>query len=383
MLVLSVVVMFGASCAATSPTWQVVSAPKDDECVLYDVTRVPHSQTLWAVDTCDHGEVRTARWLPDHGWRDVLAAAPARKFGNGLYAVAAVADDDVWAVGSTGTAEHRTLVEHWDGRTWTVVASPNPGTLVKGATNTLHSVVALSADNVWAVGYRSDPAHVAWIRTLVEHWDGSSWTTVASPNLSGGQEDHLNGICAVPNHPGLLWAVGDVRSNSGVDALILGHRHGHWRIAGPLPRHAPGHFSGLFACASNGEPGGLWAVGDDVVDDPNSSSTLVLQLTPTGWHHVPSPGPGLDAGLFDVAWVPGTRHWWAVGDWVKGYGMSRALILRYTGNEWRVVPSPGRTPEGDILRDASLRSVVVISPDNAWAVGAQSPAPLPLVEHYR
>ena len=42
-----------------------------------------------------------------------------------------------------------TLTEHWNGTAWSVVASPNAGTI-----NSLQSVAAVSANDVWAVGYR-------------------------------------------------------------------------------------------------------------------------------------------------------------------------------------------------------------------------------------
>jgi hypothetical protein len=48
--------------------------------------------------------------------------------------VSARAVDDVWAVGdaiqsqSDGVSLSRALIEHWNGSTWSVVSSPNAGT---------------------------------------------------------------------------------------------------------------------------------------------------------------------------------------------------------------------------------------------------------------
>src|SRR5258706_2571034 len=50
--------------------------------------------------------------------------------GNVLNAVVALSPSDAWAVGFKGSSnvnESRTLIEHWDGSRWTVVSSPNPG----------------------------------------------------------------------------------------------------------------------------------------------------------------------------------------------------------------------------------------------------------------
>src|SRR5690348_5630714 len=56
---------------------------------------------------------------------------------------------------------------------WNIVPSPNVGT-----TSHLNSVSVISATDVWAVGYSSTG-------TLIEHWDGTSWSIVSSPNPNG------------------------------------------------------------------------------------------------------------------------------------------------------------------------------------------------------
>src|SRR5262245_53912740 len=72
-----------------------------------------------------------------------LAASPSQFSG-----VAAVARDDVWAVGSqTVSGTSNTLIEHWDGTSWSVVPSPTPS-----GGGSLLAVTAISATDVWAVG---------------------------------------------------------------------------------------------------------------------------------------------------------------------------------------------------------------------------------------
>ena len=61
----------------------------------------------------------------------------------------AVAPDNVWAVGyyaGDQSAPKSTLIEHWDGTQWTIVPSPNPGN-----SNILNDVTFLSAADGWAV----------------------------------------------------------------------------------------------------------------------------------------------------------------------------------------------------------------------------------------
>jgi hypothetical protein len=60
---------------------------------------------------------------------------------------------------------------------FSVVSSPNASDL----RNSLNGVTVLSADDAWAVGsYATDGD--AFTATLIEHWDGSAWRVVASPN---------------------------------------------------------------------------------------------------------------------------------------------------------------------------------------------------------
>jgi len=87
-------------------------------------------------------------------WTVVKSPSPGVA-GNVLPAVASVSANDVWAVGEATDATGRqlTLTEHWNGTAWSVVASPNVGS----ANNTLLAVAAVSTTDVWAVGRAEGP----------------------------------------------------------------------------------------------------------------------------------------------------------------------------------------------------------------------------------
>ncbi len=72
--------------------------------------------------------------------------------GGQLNGVASVSANDVWAVGQT--LAPGTLAEHWGGTAWSVVPTPNP---VPGS-DRLSAVAAVSTSDVWAVGIVSFPA---------------------------------------------------------------------------------------------------------------------------------------------------------------------------------------------------------------------------------
>ena len=117
-----------------------------------------------------------------------VVSAPHVGSGSELHAVAATGSDDVWAVGYSNwpTAPFsRTLVEHWDGTTWRIVTSPNPGAEV----DSLFAVTAIASDDAWVVGEQTDNQFVPPV-TLAEHWDGSEWTIVPTPNPAPDAKSH-------------------------------------------------------------------------------------------------------------------------------------------------------------------------------------------------
>ena len=90
---------------------------------------------------------------------------------------------DVWAVGeSVNVAEPgsaTTLIEYYNGKQWSIVPSPSPGTgaVLTGVTT------SNAANNVWAVGYYT-PAGASAAQTLTLNWNGQAWSTVSSPLVS-------------------------------------------------------------------------------------------------------------------------------------------------------------------------------------------------------
>ena len=110
-------------------------------------------------------------------WSIVTSPNTSPAEGNALNGVTCVSASDCWAVGNhyNGSA-YLTLIEHWDGTAWTIVASPNTeGT----ANNNLYGVACTSTSDCWAVGQALIGAA---FRTLIERWDGTSWAIVTSPN---------------------------------------------------------------------------------------------------------------------------------------------------------------------------------------------------------
>jgi hypothetical protein len=87
---------------------------------------------------------------------------------------------------NTGGQE-QTVTESWDGKSWSIVASPDAGP--SGSANVLDSVSCTSARDCIAVGsYQPSgrPAH-----TLIESWNGTTWSIVSSPNAGSAKDDNI------------------------------------------------------------------------------------------------------------------------------------------------------------------------------------------------
>jgi len=117
--------------------------------------------------------------------------------------IAIVSSNDVWAVGVQSNGGTKTLIEHWNGTTWSVVPSPNPGPS-QGSTS-LGSISAVTANNIWAAGsYHNQDTDLDQHRTLIMHWDGASWSIEPTP--TPGKSADLADIAVLPTGEG--WAVG-------------------------------------------------------------------------------------------------------------------------------------------------------------------------------
>jgi hypothetical protein len=87
------------------------------------------------------------------GWTGVQPPSPGTN--SSLAGVAVLSPCNAWAVGYfyKGTA-NQTLIEHWNGTAWKQVTSPNPGG--SSDNNFLYGVAATSSTNAWAVGFFSN-----------------------------------------------------------------------------------------------------------------------------------------------------------------------------------------------------------------------------------
>src|SRR5260221_4329072 len=183
-----------AALALNCGQWNVVPSPNGGpQSKLNGVTAIS-ANNVWAVGTDRfHNQPLIEHW---DGTQWSLVPSP----GSGLLLnISGSSANDIWAVGTTSLfAPNHVLIEHWDGTQWSIVSGAN---LPHANTSALDGVTAISSDNVWATGSYAGPNAGL---SLVEHWDGTQWSVVPSPNV--GQSDGLSSVAAVS--PNDIWAVG-------------------------------------------------------------------------------------------------------------------------------------------------------------------------------
>jgi len=302
---------------------------------------------------------------------------PAHATASGLDAVVALASNDVWAVGGAvfGSAPgmpEATLTEHWDGSAWTIVPSPNPA-----AYSTLWGVArAGSSSGLWAVGSYTKASGTIPLHTLIERWDGTSWGVVDSPSAPNGSE--LLAV-APADASGHAWAVGDwccAAADGSLQPLTEYWDGSSWRVV-----RAPSGGEGSRLDAVTLVPGSIraWAVGFGGSPYEHGFSD---SWNGSAWSLVPTqiPAQSENEVLYDVTAVAGNDVW-AVGDYEytgPGGPAWDTLTERWNGSGWTVVSSP------NVDLSNFLKSVARI-PGTAelWAVGYHyAPPARTLIERY-
>jgi hypothetical protein len=166
--------------------WSLVSHLNlKNNALIYSVSALSHND-VWAVGYVPGirgigGQAQAFHW-DGTKWTLFNTAPPACYCA--LFAVTAIAPDDVWALGNRLNTKKQTSVpiaEHWDGHKWSFTPVPDPGiNHDTSENNEFKAVAAVSSKSVWAGGsYDSQDGSAA---AFAEHWDGSKWNLEPLPS---------------------------------------------------------------------------------------------------------------------------------------------------------------------------------------------------------
>ena len=254
-------------------------------------------------------------------WSIMASPNPSGSTYDVLRSVWCRGDTDCFAVGdhATGTM-HTTLTEHWDGIAWSIVDSPNPA---DATASYLTSVRCIPSTTMCvAVGYYETTSDT---KTLVERWDGTTWSIVASPNPTSKPFNLLTGV-ACPG-PTTCFAVGNSGDGFAKNPFIERWNGTTWSImASPTFMARQSHLSAV-KCLSAAS---CLAVG------ARGNNTLVERWNGTAWSVVASPNaPGASSSELNAVWCFNESSCNAVGD---GAAVG-ALAEHWNGTSWSVAPN--------------------------------------------
>jgi hypothetical protein len=194
--------------------WTAVPTPSFGIRSSLDAVTVLSAANAWAVGSYTLHSPRIPKKLLLHWDGNSWQRAPVGRSshdGRALAGIAALSPTDIWVVGERTNSQlvQRPLTLHFDGTRWTVIHVPAP------STGRLSSVSAASPTDVWAVGsYTRDGSETP--APLIEHWDGTSWSQVATEDQDAN--DLLTSVTAISQAAG--WAVGIRDPGSDPEALI-------------------------------------------------------------------------------------------------------------------------------------------------------------------
>jgi hypothetical protein len=367
--------------AASCGKWQIISSPNTSlQWNQLNSVAAISATDVWAVgrsspDGGNNNQTLTEHW---NGNQWTIVASP--NDGNGgsqLTGVSAVSTNDVWAVGYSyfGAPSYLTLIEHWDGSSWSVISSPNPGT----ASDSLYGVVALASNNVWAVGSFNSPGIPD--QTLIEHWDGTSWSVLNSPS-PGTSNDVLYAVTAISTND--IWTAGYL-SAPGQQTLIEHWDGTSWSVV-PSPNKGLGsnYLTGIAADPGTGE---VWSVGSYQSSRYQHLRTLIEYWNGKRWKFVVSPNVGTFDNILNSVTDVSTNNVWAVGYYISSQQNfpRQTLVERWNGTKWNVVKSPNAGKQFSNYHDFFNGSTSVPGTTQMWAVGyyiAPPPDAYTLTEYY-
>jgi hypothetical protein len=266
---------------------------------------MPAPGKAWAVGFFVNGKFQQQTLIEHFDgnvWSVVSSPSPGA-FQNMLYGVAAISDNDVWAVGTQQDSNgvFHALTEHWNGSAWSVVNAVDAG--ANG--NQFYAVKAIASNNVYAVGQQATtgfPSHA-----LIEHWDGKSWSIVTSP--ADASTALPLGVTATTSS---LTLVGEQESDTAPYTTYVTAGAPTALSIQSTPNLGTGENDPFAVTIAN--DGTTWVVGWAINTTSGNHDPLVLQGVNGVFSvvSVPNPTNGGDSGFAAITTIPGGGMW-AVG----------------------------------------------------------------------
>jgi hypothetical protein len=284
---------------------------------------------------------------------------------------------------ATSPSLHQTLIELWNGTGWSIVGSPNTQEPFQSLIdNVLDGVSCVSAVNCTAVGYWVGSG--GYSSTLIESWNGSTWSIVPSPG--NPQAGRLNGVACVSVN--FCAAVGSDYSYAVAQPLADSWNGTSWSKTsnttanGALGSVVGGYLTAV-SCASAAFCSGVGYF-TNAVTDP-LYPTLTESWNGSTWKLAPAP-PIAMSQLTGVSCVS-PKLCTAVGYQTSVH--NQTLVESWDGIAWAIIPSPdqGTAVDNQLYGISCITSAKLIdrtvSAGSCTAVGSAGNIPddQTLIEH--
>lgn len=281
---------------------------------------------------------------------------------NQLKKVTALSSNNVWAIGG----HELPYALNWNGSTWSVVNFP---AVTDGDPPSLNDIAAVSANDIWSVGHHW--AHTGRVTTVIMRWDGAAWTRVPSPNVEivagSPRSSFLHSVEAVSANN--VWAVGEYIVGNKSFPMIQHWNGTSWSIV-PSPAHPTTNDGRLFGISVN-SANDIWAVGEhDIASFNTFGKSLALHWDGSQWSYVSTPHPGAQNGTSRLSSVKAISadNAWAVGSASNAAQGLTTFIIHWNGTQWSRVATPNVPPENSTGWN-QLHDISAVSRNDIWAVG--------------
>ena len=273
------------------------------------IAAFPSGQAI-AVGFEDSGASALAIMFDGSRWLDMLGSSTEKRYRGSLERVAVVPGTPAaYAVLAYGPVN----LLHWDGSTWTTVTDALP-------LGSVLAVGAASANDVWAVGGRTDRYGV--VHGMAERFHDGRWTQLKPP----AKLTLLTGVdVRTPNE---VWVTGLSQQGS-MFVPFAAHWDGSvWRqLSLPLPNSPSSELGGLYAQSATN----VWISASQW--QHGGSVSALWHWNGNVWHYVTGSNAWTDTPL--LAGFPGDV-WFAAGQYRR---------TRFDGNRW-VGTAACQRPEG-------------------------------------
>src|ERR1700694_2248258 len=328
-------------------SWSIVNTPSPQVSVLLDVACLG-SSNCWALGGSNLINNNPPSPLIEHWNGSSWSQASSPQVGNAYFVdVSCPRASDCWVAGNTTDqtgSDLSGLFEHWDGSSWSLVPAPPTGQTF----SQLNGVTCAASSNCWAVGsfgpnqQQPDlpifPKNAPGDQGLIEHWDGSSWSLVPSPTAPSPGGSYL-GDATCTSGSG-CWAVGTTTDSTGSPSatLVENWNGSSWSIvASPNPPTSSDILSGV-TCIGASQCWAVGASGTGLGSSGFQPNAFIENWNGSSWSIQPSPNVMALSFLRDVACVSGTACW-AVGSSVANVNGSNGANFQ-TLIEQMVIPPP-------------------------------------------